>query len=473
MHRLPTEKLPIHRLYLILAIFLGIVYNILLTPYVVPDEHTHFQESYDISNALLGTSEAQEGYLVMRRSDAEAPFSQDVSVAQYKTIAGLVLTRSDGELVQVTRLMSDSNSICYVVPGIGITLARLLHLGPVLTVWFGRWCNYAVFVFLMVQALKRIPIGKNALLILGMLPMVMQEAMSLSYDCLTNGLSIFLIAHCMKLVLEQDRLSWKDLVLYGVPAALLAGCKGGVYLPICCLGLMIPAGTFGSRKRKALSIAGLCLILGISFLAPNYKILGDVVSRAGSSGTETISESGTEQNDAISGSAFAEEQEEISVEDVEHYSLSDILHHPLHYARVLVSTFKVYGGKYLSELVAGPLGWLNIEIPWWISCGFLFLLLAGALENNETVIFGAGKIWMMILFAGMVLLVMTVMYVSWTPVNSPQVLGVQGRYFIPGLLFLPLVFKNRTIIAKRDLRPVLVLGAMGLELFTWIYILKA
>lgn len=456
----------IHNLYLIIAVILGIVYCALLPPYVVPDEPVHFEECYDVSNFLLGTGKAEAGRIYMRACDVDTPFQANPTAETYRAIYRRIFELSaDNSIVEVHRDSSDSNSIGYIVPGVGLTIGRVLHLGTVLTFWLARWCNYIVFVLLIYWSLKKIPFGKNCVLIFSMLPMVMQQAMSVSYDCITNGVAVFLISQCLYMAFKEDKIHWRDLLLYGILAAVLAGIKGGVYLPICGLALMIPMKKFADKRRYFLSAGVILAVMIVSFLAQNYNVLHSVMTKNPGNASVVDAEI-PETEDDSSNEVFITGKEQ-------HYSVSDIINNPKHYMKVMLSTAKVYGDFYLQSMLGGTLGWLNIEVPWWILFGFFTLLSFSVIEPNDMVLSFKQKLWMIIVFGSVVVLVLTVMYISWTPVGYPQVLGVQGRYFLPGLLLLPLAFKNRTILAKRDIRLVLVTVAMCLQVCTWFFVLKS
>lgn len=462
-----VRKSKIHHLYLVIAVTLGIVYCALMPPYVVPDEPVHYEECYDVSNFLLGTGKAEKGMIYMRASDVDSPFEAYPTMETYQNICkNIFISCTNDTIVEVKRDSGDNNSICYIIPGIGLTVGRILHLGTVLTFLLSRWCNYIVFILLIYWSLKKAPIGKNCILVFSMLPMVLQQAMSVSYDCITNGVAVFLIAQCLYMVYKKDEIHWRDLLLYGIFAAVLAGIKGGVYLPICCLALIIPMRKFASKKKYFLSAGMILAAILVSFLVTNYSMLSAVMTenRGGDSILSTDVQE-IEKGD-LAKEIFITGKEQ-------HYSFSDIISNPVHYVKVMRSTINEYGDHYLRTMIGGLLGWLDIEIPWWILFGFFAMLLFSAVEDNELVLSYKQKLWMVLMFCTMVLMVMTVMYISWTPVNYPQVLGVQGRYFLPGLLLLPLVFKNRTILAKRDIFPVLISVTMCLQVCTWFFALKS
>ena len=461
------RKAKIQHIYLVIAVTLGIVYCVLIPPYAVPDEPVHFEECYDISNFLLGTGKAETGKIYMRASDAKPPFDAYPTIETYRDICqNTFILCDDNTIVEVKRDSGDSNSLCYIIPGIGLTVGRMLHLGTVLTFELARWINYIVFMLLIYWSLKKIPIGKNCILIFSMLPMVLQQAMSVSYDCITNGIAVFLIAQCLYMVFQEGNIRGRDLAIYGVFAAALAGIKGGVYLPVCCLALIIPMKKFASKKRYFLSAGIICAVIFVSFLAANYSILSSVMIKNQDGSSVSGLEMQEIENSELSKEVYITGREE-------HYSISDIISNPQHYGKVMLSTFKVYGDFYLQSMLGGTLGWLDIEIPWWILCGFMATLLFSVVETNEMVLSFKQKLWLGIIFCTMVVLILTVMYVSWTPVGCPQVLGVQGRYFLPGLLLLLFVFKNRMILAKGDICSVLISAAMCLQVCTWFFALKS
>ena len=43
-------------------------------------------------------------------------------------------------------------------------------------------------------------------------------------------------------------------------------------------------------------------------------------------------------------------------------------------------------------------------------------------------------------YSYIILLIFTSLYVQWTPLKNDVIIGIQGRYFIPILIFVPLIF---------------------------------
>ena len=109
------------------------------------------------------------------------------------------------------------------------------------------------------------------------------------------------------------------------------------------------------------------------------------------------------------------------------------------FLKVLVWTCLTQGNEYLEQFIGTPLGWLNISINGVIIKIFLLLLIITPfLEKKDYNIDKKEKIYYMLLFTIMTLLVLAGLYIGWTNVGGNVVLGFQGRYLIP-IMLLPLL----------------------------------
>jgi uncharacterized membrane protein len=72
------------------------------------------------------------------------------------------------------------------------------------------------------------------------------------------------------------------------------------------------------------------------------------------------------------------------------------------------------------------------------------------------------------IFAGSSVLVIISMLSAWTPNNSPVVLGVQGRYFLPLLpLIIPIAYTDK-LSGKEIIERYALFGAVSLGFYTAI-----
>ena len=128
-----------------------------------------------------------------------------------------------------------------------------------------------------------------------------------------------------------------------------------------------------------------------------------------------------------------------------------ILQNPFGYIKVLLNTLKLYGGGYLLGFVGSELGIANIEIPQICSIGLLFaIFILPFFERNEKSFDKAQKWIINGIAVILILLVVTGLYLTFSPVQYEIVAGVQGRYFIPIfiLILLTMVNSNKNIEVK-------------------------
>ena len=73
-------------------------------------------------------------------------------------------------------------------------------------------------------------------------------------------------------------------------------------------------------------------------------------------------------------------------------------------------------------------------------------------DKNEKEFNFKEKIVYLIIFTIVVLLIYTSLYVAWTSLKSPVILGVQSRYFLPVILLTVITFDNKTIIFNKKIK---------------------
>lgn len=134
--------------------------------------------------------------------------------------------------------------------------------------------------------------------------------------------------------------------------------------------------------------------------------------------------------------------------------LSGILHDPVNYVRVLFHTTVLYGNEWLAQSV-GQMGYfsrggLAASVITFIAAGCALILAARRLRPQT----GRGRSWIaiagLVLAFGIAVLVMTTIYLTFTPVGRPYIEGIQGRYFYPLIL---LVTFSATVLLRRGDEP--------------------
>jgi uncharacterized membrane protein len=146
--------------------------------------------------------------------------------------------------------------------------------------------------------------------------------------------------------------------------------------------------------------------------------------------------------------------------------ISFIISHPITYIWIMIKTFFIKTPRLIITMI-GVLGWQDTKLDW--STYILYPVLVYFAIFSDNFKFELQK-WQKLLIILTIItgtiLTYTSLYVMWTPVGNSLILGLNGKYFIPMMLPLFLLFKKE--IPKYDEKRVytFVLIALILILFT-------
>ena len=133
------------------------------------------------------------------------------------------------------------------LPGvIGILLGRILGLNGLWVIYLGRICSILCYLFLMYWFIRTMYFAKTAAFVMAILPMTIQQCCSYSYDSLVIEFAFLYIAVVFRLIYEKEPIQKRQMLLYAAFMILLSICKGGTYMPLCLLTLLIPEECFSS-----------------------------------------------------------------------------------------------------------------------------------------------------------------------------------------------------------------------------------
>lgn len=439
------------------VLFLGAMYMVTLPPLSAPDEIAHFSSAYAISNQMLGMEPTDEyGFVLMRKEDEFLQNVELVSGNAERTSLGRTLTEdtwqkimdratplfvSDEQKVMVSSVNGQNHTtpVSYLAPAIGITIGRLLGVNSIVLAFLGRFTNLLFYTAMVYGAVKVLPFGKMVLFGVSILPMALHLAASYSYDTFLMGMCFFFGSYCLHLAFAKPEVSWKDILLLAVLAALFGPCKM-VYAVMMGFALLIPIKKFGDWKKWVIAAAAVLVAFGIAMI---------LVNRA------------TITNYAVSTDTYVEWAEETT------YSFSWILHNPMGFARVMYDSLVHLGDEWTLQLFGSMLGNLDpvLSVPFAVVLGMAVCLVLLSLRNagEELYLKSWQKAWICVLAFGCLLGLMGAMLIAWTPLSSPVVEGVQGRYLLPVIPFVFMCLKNDKVVRTvgRDEALVYLMGAMN------------
>ncbi len=437
-----VKKAALPRVFAPAALLLGLLFGLAFPVGAVPDELVHADMAYLSVNRILGVEDTpaqgqfsnvyQRVDTAMRQEDARehALLTSEPSLSHYRVVlAGAKFWYGEEDSLPVPQTLVDLNvsPVLYAPAVAGMLLGRVVHLGYYPMLLLGRLCMLLFYVGMVWWALKLLPFGKAAVFVTALLPMSLHLACSLSYDATILALSFPLFASVMDMAYgARPRVTWAQVVRTAVLAALLAGCKVGAYLPLVFLVLLIPRDRFAKRGYRALL---LCSLLAVGLLACVLSNLDAVAATA----------SGKLVCDLI---APAEEK----------FTVSYLLTEPLSALRLMARTVLFNADDYAVTCVGGSLGWLNVPVSRAVIFAFFALMLFSCLhpQAEPMPVLRPGRRLLFLVPPALTALIFLVgMLLWWTPVDSPVILGIQGRYFLPVLpcliLFLPRVTLSGTL----------------------------
>jgi uncharacterized membrane protein len=245
--------------------------------------------------------------------------------------------------------------------------------------------------------------------------MFIQQMISYSYDSLLNSLVLIYIAYILKLIYGNRKVKWKDWFLLIIVLFIVNNIKKLVYLPLALFLLFIPKDKFKNKRQKYMAI-----ILNIIIILLLLKLTNMLVN-LGYNGSNVLESAST-------GSSSGDQ-------------LSYLLNNPLDILKISLNTIKLKGMFYLNGIV-GYFGWFKFKISDKYILVYLLLFIYVILgEKSNLKVNDRIKILLGVILS--ISLICFAMYIYWSDYMLLYVEGVQGRYFIPLLLPLALVFISK------------------------------
>lgn len=395
-----NNKGKIEKIVISFLIPIGMMYLVFMLPSQVPDEQAHLRRAYEVSEGVL-----------IGRKDTISVIPRDLqtkikpNIETYAQFSENLAGNTDyKDTVEFKNPAGTYPFILYIFSAIGFVIARIFSLNILIGCYLAKLMNFIVFLISAYYVLKIIPFGKYAMTAVMFMPMFLHQATSTSADCLVNIISMFFIAYLLHLYFKEETIRKREGVLLVTLGILLSIVKY-VYLPIIGLALIFIFSKNMSRKYKIILLSSLILLSVLA--AGGYYIF--------TSGYETAFTNYFESNNVN-----ASEQ------------IKGIINNPVGFLKTLKYTFQNMGETYIYQMVGIALGWLCIyPNRIWITI-YLFVMIASCfIENNRFALNWKQKIWGFLIAIGIILLIVTGMYITWSRVGNIIVDGVQGRYFIP------------------------------------------
>ena len=263
-------RLKPEQVFLFAGSVLAVVYLLLLPPLSVPDEEVHLKEAYYYSNYLTGRGQAKDGLLRMDKEDftALSVFDATPSLSEYDDLKDSLFSSGRKEGVkEIKRPDTQAPAVTYLPGIIGLSLGRLLGLNGLLVIYLGRLCCILCYLLAMYWFIRLMPFAKPAAFIMAILPMTIQQCCSYSYDSVVIEIAFLYLAVLFGLFYQKEPIRRWQVALYVVFMVILSICKGGTYMPLCLLTMLIPVSRFADRKKKWVFVGCMAAVAVSAFLS--------------------------------------------------------------------------------------------------------------------------------------------------------------------------------------------------------------
>jgi uncharacterized membrane protein len=401
--------IPFERLTLFAIIIIGSFYLFVLPPNSAPDEPSHFQSAYSVVDTILGQTADNPAEVSMRAADAgmEQKYNGLANMYTYQDFGkNLFLPLEDGgdEIVQIKRNQGAPHPYIYFPQTLGILLARAVQANPEWLYLLGRIFNLIFYAVCIWLAVKITPVGKGVFALVALYPMAMHLAASLNSDTYTTALVFLALAQYLRIAYADGPARFRDLLLVLLTMA-LAGPAKVIFIPIMMLAFFMPARCFETKK---LAVIYRFIVAGV-FVLTTFIALYVYIHRA-DGGVPVL-----------------------TFENIEVNTIDNLLADPVLFAKMCKRTIEIKFGMLLHTMAGSELGWFEMNVNKMAINVFLALSVAAAFRagDSDKSLALRDRIQFPVIFMITALGTAIIFFLSWTPVGSWDIIGLQGRYYIP------------------------------------------
>lgn len=424
------------KMFVVIAIIFGLTFSFFVPFYQIPDEPSHYEMIYNELGIQDSFSKQVKKYNDFSRIIIN--YDEKVNVNKYLNFNyKFYLTNIKFNL--------NVNIIKHFPQAIGILFANVLSLPITIGTLFAEICAMAFYIFVCYKALKKMPIKKELMMFIMLLPMSIQQMSSVSYDAVLLPFCFLFISEIFYLKFEKKEINTKDIMKLLIILIIIAIIK----MPYVLLGMLILLLPLNKLKLNFK-----LFVIDYEFLKKHKKqiIICSIILLA-----------------IILGFLIFNIKSILKLEIVRQFvSFAKV---PLASSKLFARTFYSQGLFYLSSFI-GNFGWLDTPIPIWLEIFIIIIFLAIAFVNlkgsNKIDINYKFKIWekILLLFICITITILIMIPMFYWSLSFNQaikylnsgieeniyyikridyIIGVQGRYFLPYIILLFLPFNNSKV----------------------------
>ena len=414
----------IEKIFLYLSLIIGSTYVLVLPVGRAPDEASHFFRIYEITEGYFTSNTNEDhtaaGSMLPENIGVVDEFAhQNVKYSEILEALGL---QASEEKVFISTSAYGYSPLAYTPQVIGMFAGKTLHFPFLISAYLAKFFNLFFCITILFFCIKYTPFLKKFIFLVVFLPISMQSMASLSADAPIFVSAIGLITFVLYSIYTRKSTFTKKHFFIILILCLFISISKIVYAPLCLILFCIPKERFGGKniKRKLFWIFGTGAIVIATYLAW-YFISPPTITVSDASG-----------------------------------QISIIIHEPLKYISIVIRSISTNAIMYLTGAFGGYLEWFNVTPSklYITSSIIIFFILCIKTRQKYTILKNL-KILSIFLSIIITLVIFTAMFITWTKSGEIIIDGVQGRYFIPIMLLVPICLlpapkttKNKNAIMK-------------------------
>ena len=434
-------KIGFHQFAFLCLLFCGSISVFIQPIFNIPDEPTHYTRAELISRGEFFVDPAETSHTTI-----QAVFDLQKDMEKTYVDSQIQGEKINQSAASIEHVAGANLPIIYIPQTIGILIAKLLNLDLIWSLWLARLFNLICYALLIMVSLKLAGSLQAVLFFVAALPMSIQQAASCSPDAIING-SVFLLIGYFICLYKKNKINLKDVIIFFVLSLLVLTSKV-TNIFFCGLFLLLPLEKH-KKARNAVLIKMVFLLIvilcgGVYYIYTSQFPVPDV-------------------HKVYLESIGADSGEQIK------YILTNTVQWISDFGTSLVENCFSYTAM-LNEF-----GWLKYSYSI-LTVIMLFMFGKLCAQEKDMNISLVGKVLILLMVVGNYSFSCLALYISWTPVGSAEINGIQGRYFIPLIAALALLLtsnKNKTqniILQKNDMIVILtMIGMMLIKTVTYYY----
>ena len=406
------NKLKLHNVALVLIIIFGLLMIFFTPPMSFLDESAHFTRAELISEGQLYPEFTDKGIYI-----------NDYYFGLQQSYYGTTILDNGSYNTPITdhkgywEWTTSSPFYSYLLSALGILFAKLLNLTTIWALYFSRIANLLFYAAIAYFMIKIIPKYKMHLLVFSTIPLCISQACSSSYDAFILTFTLVILTYFIKMYLGE--VNKKNLAIFLISVLLISLIKQP-YIILAFLVFVLP---FEDDRLKKISIISIIAMIMLTVLSVGSLFSSLFTTTA----IQTYNTSSTTNVSFVGQTRFLLSNPLVILALIKDMvvSIPDLF--------LLKANFFHYTGYKGIKLI----NFLYVIFYLGVS---LFYKLDVNLKKKERIILA---LIFLIAYVGIYI----IFYLTWSPLGSTTILGVQSRYFLPVIALLPLIIniKSRQI----------------------------